>query len=104
MEKLTELLKDKAFAEEFFKQETAEDAQKFLASKGVDVTIDELNQLRDAIVTRLDDSNGDELSDDQLENVAGGMAVATVAGIVAGVAGATSFGVALFDKIKSWKW
>ena len=43
MEKLTEPLKDKAFVEEFFKQETAEDAQKFLASKGVDVPIDELN-------------------------------------------------------------
>ncbi len=104
MEKLTELLKDKAFVEEFFKQETAEDAQKFLAPKGVDVTIDELNQLRDAVVARLDDSNGDELSDDQLDNVAGGIAVTTIAGIVAGIAGATTFGVALFDKIKSWKW
>ena len=104
MEKLTELLKDKAFAEEFFKQETAEDAQKFLASKGVDVTIDELNQLRDAIVARLDDSNGDELSDDQLDNVAGGFAIAAAAAVIAAAAGVTSAGVAIFNSIKTWKW
>lgn len=70
MEKLAELLKDEAVAKEFFSQPTAEDAQKFLASKGVEVTLDELNELRQAMVSEVD---SDELSDDQLDNVAGGV-------------------------------
>ena len=70
MEKLAELLKDKAFAAELMKQATAEDAQKFIASKGVEVSIEDLQSIRAEILKQ--EQTGDELNDDQLENVAGG--------------------------------
>ena len=70
MEKLAELLKDKAFAAELMKQATAEDAQKFIAAKGVEVSLEDLQSIRAEILKQ--EQTGEELSDDQLENVAGG--------------------------------
>ena len=98
MEKLAELLKDKAVAEELMRQETIEDAQKFLASKGVDVTDEDLQAIRAEIQKQTSES--DELNDDQLENVAGGVAVSTVIGIVSTVISAVPTVVELFKKIK----
>ena len=69
-EKLEKLLQDEEFVKELLQQETAEDAQKFFAVHGVEISIDELNAIRKGIMARLD--NSEELSDDQLENVAGG--------------------------------
>lgn len=66
-EKFAALLKDKAVVEELLQQETAEDAQKFLASKGVELSIEEINNLKNFIA-----QDGDEMDDSQLENVSGG--------------------------------
>ena len=64
MEKLAELLKDKAFAAELMKQATAEDAQKFIAAKGVEVSLEDLQSIRAEILKQ--EQTGEELSDDQL--------------------------------------
>lgn len=83
-EKLKELLKDEAFVKELVEQETVEDAQKLLASKGVDISVDQLNEIHKGVAARLEE--GEELSDEQLENVAGGFADAITAVVDAVIA------------------
>jgi hypothetical protein len=75
-EKLTELLKDEAVVEEFLKQETTEAAQKFLASKGVEISDEEIEQLGKAIAAAANKS--EEMNDDELEKVAGGFSVSSI--------------------------
>ncbi len=60
-----ELLKDAAFLKEVAAMKSVEEVQKAFAAKGVDISIDELNALQKKAM------NG-ELSDADLENVAGG--------------------------------
>jgi hypothetical protein len=67
-EKVLELLKDEGFLEELGKTESAEEAQKLFASKGVEISIDELLALR----ARLKQAAGKELNDEELALVAGG--------------------------------
>lgn len=74
-EKLNELLKDEAVAKELVEQESIEDAQKFLAGKGVEVSVEEIEDLRKAVAVRAE--GGEELDDEQLEQVAGGAALDT---------------------------
>ncbi|MBR1729832.1 MAG: hypothetical protein IJ728_09950 [Selenomonadaceae bacterium] len=69
-EKFAELLDDEKFIEEFLSKESVEDAQKYLTTQGVEMSIEELNNFRNAIIARIE--GGEELSDEQLENVAGG--------------------------------
>ena len=69
-EKLNELLKDESVVKELLQQETAEDAQKFLASKGVEISIEELEEIQKALAAQ--SGEDDEVNDNELENVAGG--------------------------------
>lgn len=62
---------DKKFVEELLNKETPEEVQAMLKSEGIDFNMDEINQLRKAIVNSLQGKDG-ELSEDALDNVAGG--------------------------------
>ena len=84
-EKFTALLRDEAFVKELIEQETVEDAQKLFASKGVDITVEQINEIRNGVIARVGDDS-EELSDDQLENVAGGFADAITAVVDAVIA------------------
>ena len=64
-EKLNALMQDEALLD----QETAEDAQQFLAAHDIDMTIEELNALQQKFSAQSEDG---EMDDDQLEMVAGG--------------------------------
>ena len=77
-EKFTALLQDEAFVKELIEQETVEDAQKLLASKGVEFTVGQINEIRNGVIARVGDGS-EELSDEQLENVSGGFADAITA-------------------------
>jgi hypothetical protein len=74
-EKLVELLKNEAIAKELLEKETAEDAQKFLADKGVDISIDEIENIRKGIISSAEED--EEIDDEQLEKVAGGFSIST---------------------------
>ncbi|MBQ7704557.1 MAG: hypothetical protein IJT73_03890 [Selenomonadaceae bacterium] len=73
-EKLAELLKDEAVVKELLELETDEEVQKYLAAKDIELSLDEIKTIREGINARL--NNSDELSDDQLEKVAGGVGMA----------------------------
>ena len=68
-EKLEALMNDEAFVKDLLAQETAEDAQQFLAAHDIDMTIEELNKLQKKFAAQSEDG---EMDDDQLEMVAGG--------------------------------
>jgi len=83
MEKLNKLFEDAAFAQELKEMQTLEEIQNLLAGKGIAMTTEELEE----VAEKYGNANDTELSDDQMENVAGGGAVAI---------GLVAFGVATF--------
>ena len=62
-EDFLKLLRNRDLAEGLMKCSCAEDVQNYLREKGIDVTIDDLNTIRKEV---------SELSDKELDNVAGG--------------------------------
>ena len=71
---ILKLFEDKEFVEGFVGQKTIEDAQKFLSSKGIDLTIEAVEMLGKCIAEY--EKNG-ELTDDMLEQIAAGKSFAS---------------------------
>ncbi|MBR1579510.1 MAG: hypothetical protein IJ668_03320 [Selenomonadaceae bacterium] len=69
-EKVKALLADKNFMASALELETPEEVQELFASKGVELSIEDVKALRAAILARL--GGDDEMDEDQLEQVAGG--------------------------------
>ncbi len=70
-QKIKEIFSDEVFVESLANMETAEDVQATLAEKGIELTVADINALRVQL------SNGEEeLSEEDLENVSGGVAIA----------------------------
>lgn len=76
-EKWNELLQDEAFLEKLLNLESDTEVQAFLAENGVELSLTEIASIKAGIESRLaaDDA---ELSEDDLENVAGGADVADI--------------------------
>ena len=68
MAELKEVLQNEEVALEFFSKETPEEAQAFLKDKGVEMSLEEVQELGKV----LEAATSEELSEDDLENVAGG--------------------------------
>ena len=74
-ERIKEIFADEEFVKELFSRETPEEAQALLAEKDIDVSIEELVKLKDIIVAKLqaaENSESAELTEADLEDVAGG--------------------------------
>ena len=83
-EKLDELLKDEAFIEKLLNQENDTDVQALLAENGIELTLSDISAIKSGIEARLSDN--EELSEDDLENVAGGVDVdKIITGVVDGI-------------------
>lgn len=91
-EKLTKLQAkiegDQTFAEKLIALETPEEVQNLLKAEGLDFTFEDINMLREALLKTLSKGENGELSDADLEEVAGGFAVLTLIGVIAGCIGA----------------
>ncbi|SMP48843.1 hypothetical protein [Anoxynatronum buryatiense] len=74
MKKLEDLMdQDDGFLEALFGKETAEEVQAFLNGKGVSLTLEEIDQQRDFLVKAMEaDAAGEELSEEEMDKVAGG--------------------------------
>ena len=68
--KLEEAMKDKAFADKLTAIEEPEDVRKALLEKDIDLSVEEIKQIGESISNR--ESDDDELSEDELEEAAGG--------------------------------
>lgn len=64
-----------ALAEKLFNLETPEEVQSLLKEQGLDFSFEEINSIKDALVKAAKKGEDGSLSDDQLEDVAGGILV-----------------------------
>ena len=75
-ERIKEVFSDEEFVKELFSKETPEEAQAMLAEKDIDLTVEELIQLRELIIKKAQQTDdNEELGDDDLEDVAGGSVI-----------------------------
>lgn len=102
-----EILSDQEYVKSLLDLKTPEEMQKSLEGRGADLTIDEINRIMDTVKRCLNnelteqeknmlkaaqENDAGELSDDELENVSGGILVVDdvifwgIIGCVAGVA------------------
>ena len=81
--KLQEVFSDKEYVESIVKM-SAEDAAKSLNQKGVEVTADDLMQVRDFIVAHQEELKNGELSEETLAEISGGISGAAVSAIIIG--------------------
>ena len=72
-EKIQEVFSDEAFLKEIFSKDTPEEVQTILAEKDIELSIEDILTLRKIIEKKL--NQGVELSDDDLEDVSGGVVV-----------------------------
>lgn len=98
-ELLKKVLEDADFTQSLLDMETEEEVQAALKEKGVEISTEDI----DAIKRALENQGEGELSEDELENVAGGsltvLAALGVASIITAACGGT---VALGNKVNEW--
>ena len=83
-EKIQEVLAKEGFTEKLLACEEPEQVQALFAAEGIELTLDEVKQVGAGLNAAL--AEGDELDEDSLDSVAGGVAISAVAGaIVTGV-------------------
>lgn len=118
IKKLNEVLKDESFVKQLLQLETVNQVQQALADKGVNLTIEEIEAIKDIIQRYENDQlseqekqqletintlNTDELSDNDLQAVTGGFitVILTVAAITIGTVG-TITGISYYLAYRRW--
>ena len=97
--KIKEIFSDQTFVESLMEMENAEDVQAAIADKGIELTLNDIEALR----TQLSNTS-EELSEDDLENVAGGFAIsATVIAIGSCCAATFSVG-SMVNNLTNRRW
>ena len=74
-ERIKEVFSDEVFVKEFWSKETPEEAKAMLAEKEINMSIDELVKIKDLVVAKLqaaENGESDELTEEELGDVAGG--------------------------------
>ncbi len=69
--KLESVLKEKTFAEKIFKLQTPEEVQAAFKEKGIEISVEEV-QLLGSIINKMVEKHTSNLSEDDLEEIAGG--------------------------------
>lgn len=96
-EKLNALLEDEAFLNKMLNAENPEQVSALFAENGITMSAKEVEILR----SRLENAEGGELSEDQLENVAGGVDLDLIDDVLNSV---VKVGERLFDSISRRRW
>jgi len=95
---------DKGLAEKLFSMENAQDVQALLKEQGLDFSFDEINVMKEALVKALEKGGSSELSDDDLENVAGGIAITAIVALIGAIVGAVTAAGAVTDQAVRSRW
>lgn len=96
---------EQGFTEKLFAFEKAEDVQTFLKGHGLDFSLEEINLFKDALVKTLEKGTDAELSDEDLEDVAGGViATTTIVSLTAAAIGGTCGGGTFIHNITRGRW
>lgn len=96
-DKLNALLEDNAFIDKILNAENPEQVSALFAENGVTLSVKEVEILR----SRLENTDNDELSEDQLENVAGGVDLDLIDDVLKS---AVKIGERLYDSISRRRW
>ena len=72
LEKAKEVFSDVEFTKSLFAMESAEEVQKALSGRGLDLSTEEILQIRD-VLSKAEAEGKGELSEDDLESVSGGI-------------------------------
>lgn len=99
-QKLTALFQDASFAEEAKEFKTVEDMQYSLEKRGIAMSAEEITQLCVAIGKRVAQGDGEELSEDALDDVAGGFGIVTWTCIGVGVVCIGAFALGVYNGYK----
>ena len=100
IEKLKEIFSDADFTAKVLELETPEEVQAAVKEKGVEISLEEINSIKDYIIQN---SGNEELDDEQLEQVAGGsITVGAVVGAVIVGAAIVSATAQLGSKVHEW--
>lgn len=91
-QKLNALFTNEAFKAEADKISTAEELQELFAKYGVEMTLDEVIDLCGVIARYMQSEDSEELSEDDLDNVAGGIAWLAI-GVAVLCIGALAIGI-----------
>lgn len=102
-QQLTTLFQDSIFAEEAKNFKTVEDMKKALEAHGIEMSIDEVTELCVAIGKRAAQENGEELSEEALDDVAGGFGVVVWTCIGVGVLCIGAFALGVYNGYKGKK-
>ncbi len=95
---------DKSLAERLLSKETPEEVQDLLKSEGLDFSKDEIEALRISVMKALEGED-EELSEDDLEEVAGGAAVTLGTVIAVGkILGGTGAVAGLTNNVSRGRW
>ena len=87
-EQIKTLFENEAFVEKFTNAEDLSEIKQLFADNGVEMSDDEVKQFVEAVLSLAEKGVG-EMSEDQLDNVAGGFVGWVVLGVAAGVVGGT---------------
>ena len=103
-ERIKEIFSDKEFVKELFSKETPEEAQALLAEKDIDLTVAEIIKFGEVVAKKLQqaEETGEnvELTEEELEDVAGGvLPILAAAAIVMGTAYISIGGVAIAKQV-----
>ena len=103
IEKFNQLMENEEFVKEFLGQESKADVQIFLAKNDIEMSIDEIDDFGKALDAALKKSQNGELSDADLEEVAGGFFITgiTAVGVAKCVIAVGSAGLAIYKWYKS---
>ena len=96
-EKLNALLEDEAFLNKMLNAENPEQVSALFAENGITMSAKEVEILR----SRLENADGGEHSEDQLENVAGGVDLDLIDDVLNSI---VKVGERLFDSISRRRW
>ena len=97
--RIKEVFSDEAFVKQLLEQEEPEQVQALLLERDVDITIEQIVQIRDIVEKHLKgEININELSEEDLEKISGGFILSTGGVIVAltvSIVGSTVVGLGL---------
>ena len=97
-ERIKEVFSDEAFVKELFSKETPEEVQAMLEDKDIELSIDEIVKLKELFEKKVENPDA-ELSDEDLEDVAGGCY-----GIVVVACFAVVFGGSIVETATRGRW
>ena len=80
-ERIKAVFSDEAFVKELLSKETPEEVQAMLEDKDIEVSIAEIVKLRELLEKKAENPDA-ELSDEDLEDVAGGCGAVLIAGLM----------------------